>query len=114
MREGGGNEGEANVDVVVAPGNAGTGLIGLNQPVRADDVRGLVERARKEAASFVFIGPEAPLAAGLVDALQVAGIPAFGPSKAAAQLESSKAFMKRFLKRHSIPTAAFEVVDRAT
>jgi len=94
---------------VVAPGNAGTLEIGENASVAVDDVNGIVRLASETRANLVFVGPELPLSLGLVDALAAAGVPAFGPSRAAAQLESSKAFMKRFLKRHEIPTAAFEV-----
>ncbi len=99
--------------VVVAPGNAGTAGVGRNAAVAAGDVPALVALAKAERASLVFVGPELPLSLGLVDALGAAGILAFGPSRAAARLESSKAFMKRFLKRHGIPTAPFEVFDRA-
>ncbi len=103
--------------VVVAPGNAGTAACGANVAVPVTDVKGLVDLARGAGgdgpASLVFVGAELPLALGLVDALGAAGIPAFGPSRAAAQLESSKAFMKRFLARHGIPTAPFEVFEDA-
>ena len=94
---------------MVAPGNAGTLEIGENASVAVDDVNGIVRLAVETRANLVFVGPELPLSLGLVDALAAARVPAFGPSRAAAQLESSKAFMKRFLKRHGIPTAAFEV-----
>ena len=101
--------------MVVAPGNAGTAETCVNASVAAGDVKGLVELAARPArggrAALVFVGPELPLALGLVDALAAEGVLAFGPSRAAAQLESSKAFMKRFLARHRVPTAAFEVFD---
>ena len=97
--------------VVCAPGNAGTAELARNLAVRADDVPGLVAAARAEAVDLVVVGPEAPLVAGLADALAAAGVAVFGPSRAAARLEGSKAFMKRFLARHAIPTAAFEVFD---
>ncbi len=95
--------------VLVAPGNAGTAAEpGLrNVPVSAEDVPGLVKLAQDEAVDLVVVGPEAPLAAGLVDQLQAAGVRAFGPSQAAAELEASKAFTKDFLARHDIPTAAY-------
>ncbi len=99
--------------VTTAPGNAGTAAVGRNADVKADDVEGLVALASIEKVDLVFVGPELPLTLGLVDALQARGIPAFGPTKAAAQLEGSKAFMKRFCARHGIPTAAFEVFDDA-
>ena len=73
----------------------------------------LVEEARKAHIGLAVIGPEAPLAEGLSDRLREAGIPVFGPSKAAAQLESSKAFAKSFMDRHSIPTATWSVHDES-
>ncbi len=97
--------------VVVAPGNAGTEAVARNADVRADDVPGLVELAVTEKADLVVVGPELPLTLGLVDALEARGVRAFGPSRAAAQLEGSKSFMKRFCQRHRIPTASFAVFD---
>ena len=95
-------------EVLVAPGNAGTatepGLRNVN--VAADDCAGLLALAQREAVDFTLVGPELPLVAGLVDDFTAAGMPCFGPSKAAAQLEGSKAFSKDFLQRHGIPTAA--------
>src|SRR5579859_1849093 len=99
--------------VVTAPGNAGTAAVGRNAPVRADDVHGMVDLALRERVDLVVVGPEAPLTAGLVDALEAKGVRAFGPSLAAARLEGSKAFMKRFCERHGIPTAPFAVFDDA-
>jgi phosphoribosylamine--glycine ligase len=99
--------------VVVAPGNAGTGSVAHNADVRADDVPGLVALAVAERADLVVVGPELPLTLGLVDALEARGLRAFGPTRAAAQLEGSKSFMKRFCRRHRIPTAPFEVFDDA-
>jgi len=101
----------AGHDVIVAPGNAGTALVARNASVAADDVAGLVHLAVHEKAELVVVGPELPLALGLVDALTDTGVRAFGPTRAAARLESSKAFMKRFCQRHRIPTAPFEVFD---
>jgi len=96
-------------EVLVAPGNAGTGLEPgcRNLPVAAEDVAGLVELARREAVALTIVGPEAPLVAGVVDAFAAAGLPCFGPRRAAAQLEGSKAYTKEFLTRHGIPTAAY-------
>ncbi len=97
--------------VLLAPGNAGTAEVGRNCDVRADDVAGIVELSARERVDLVVVGPEAPLTLGLVDRLAEQGIVAFGPTQAAARLEGSKAFMKRFLGRHGIPTARFEVFD---
>ncbi|MEC7554101.1 MAG: phosphoribosylamine--glycine ligase [Pseudomonadota bacterium] len=95
-------------EVLVAPGNAGTanepGL--RNVDVLADDSQGLLAMAQREGIGFTVVGPEVPLVAGLVDDFKAAGLTCFGPSKAAAQLEGSKAFSKDFLQRHKIPTAA--------
>ena len=95
-------------EVLVAPGNAGTaGEPGLrNVDVAADDFPGLLALAQREGIGFTIVGPEVPLVAGLVDDFNAAGLACFGPSKAAAQLEGSKAFSKDFLQRHKIPTAA--------
>jgi len=100
-------------DLLIAPGNGGTARVGRNVAVAADDVAGLVALAERERVDLVVVGPEAPLTLGLVDALEHKSIPAFGPSRAAARLEGSKAFMKEFLGRHAIPTAAFAVFDDA-
>jgi len=79
--------------------------------VRSDDSAALVSLCRAESVDLVVIGPEAALAAGVSDRLRGAGFPVFGPSADAARLETSKAFAKRFMARHRIPTAAFEVFD---
>jgi phosphoribosylamine--glycine ligase/phosphoribosylformylglycinamidine cyclo-ligase len=91
----------------IAPGNAGTSSLGKNVPVNAENVPGLVSFASENAIDLVIVGPESALAAGVVDALQAAGLRVFGPTRAAAQIESSKAFAKAFMKRHGIPTARF-------
>ncbi|MGE4073793.1 MAG: phosphoribosylamine--glycine ligase [Lysobacterales bacterium] len=98
-------------EILVAPGNAGTALEpGMrNMPVAATDIEGLVALAQREAVDLTVIGPEGPLSLGVVDAFQAAGLRCFGPTRAAAQLESSKAFTKHFLARHAIPTAAYAV-----
>ncbi len=90
-----------------APGNPGIAQVATCLPVSAEDVPSLVALAQKEKIDFVVVGPEAPLVAGLVDALAAVGIKAFGPSAKAARLEGSKAFMKDFFARHNIPTAAY-------
>ncbi len=90
-----------------APGNPGIAQVAACLPVKAADVGGIVALAKEKAIDLVVVGPEGPLVAGLVDALGDAGIKAFGPSAAAAQLEGSKGFMKDFCARHGIPTAAY-------
>src|SRR5438874_1087685 len=93
--------------VYCAPGNAGIAEDAECVPVAANDAAGLIAFCQKAAIDFVVVGPEAPLVAGLVDALELAGIAAFGPSKAAAALEGSKGFMKDLCAREEIPTAAY-------
>jgi phosphoribosylamine--glycine ligase/phosphoribosylaminoimidazole synthetase len=97
--------------VFVAPGNGGTSTIAHNVPLSAEDVPALVDLARREQFDLTVVGPEAPLAAGLVDALTAVGQRAFGPSAAAARLEGSKAFAKRFMIEEGIPTAMGAVLD---
>ncbi|MCP5255928.1 MAG: phosphoribosylamine--glycine ligase [Zoogloeaceae bacterium] len=94
--------------VLVAPGNPGTARELGVENVPVTDIAGLVELARNEAVGLTVVGPEAPLAEGVVDAFRAAGLPIFGPSRAAAQLESSKDFAKQFLVRHGIPTAKYQ------
>ena len=98
-------------EVVVAPGNAGTAREpGVrNAAVAATDIDGLIELVRNESIELTVVGPEAPLVAGVADRFRAAGLACFGPSRIAAQLEGSKAFAKDFLRRHNIPTAAYEV-----
>jgi len=102
-------------EVLVAPGNAGTATEPhmRNVPVAATDIAGLVALAQREAVALTIIGPETPLVMGIVDAFRSAGLRCFGPSKAAAQLEGSKAYTKEFLRRHAIPTAAYRSFTRA-
>ncbi len=100
----------AAVDVVfVAPGNAGTACEGkcVNVAIDADAIPDLAGFARDEGIELTIVGPEAPLVAGIKDYFDTLGLPCFGPSSAAAQLEGSKAFTKDFLARHGIPTAAY-------
>ena len=92
-------------EIFIAPGNAGTGLIGTNVPIAVEDVAGLVAFAREKGIGLTAVGPEIPLALGLVDAFQAAGLTVFGPTQAAAQLETSKAFAKAFMQEVGIPTA---------
>ncbi len=92
----------------IAPGNAGTASEGENVAIAADDLSGLVRFARDEAVDLVVVGPEAPLVAGLADAMAAAGVACFGPSAAAARLEGSKAFMKSVCEAAGVPTAAWQ------
>ncbi len=99
-----------NVDCVfVAPGNAGTDSeAGIrNIDIAATDIDGLIGFARDNDIHLTIVGPEQPLSKGLVDAFEDAGLRCFGPTRGAAQLESSKAFCKDFMQRHAIPTAAY-------
>jgi len=94
--------------VWVAPGNGGTALAGgkiANVDLQEGDFVGLIDFAQGNGVTLTIVGPEAPLAEGIVDAFQAAGLRCFGPSKAAAQIEASKAFAKDFMARHGIPTA---------
>jgi len=93
--------------LICAPGNPGMAALGDCVSVGSEDIAGLVALAQRESVDFVVVGPEAPLVAGLVDRLAEAGIKAFGPSAAAAQLEGSKGFMKDLCARAGIPTAAY-------
>lgn len=95
--------------LICAPGNAGMAEIADCAPVKADDISGLLALVKDEIIDFVVVGPEQPLALGIVDALQERGITVFGPTELAAQLESSKVFTKDFCIRHDIPTAKYEV-----
>jgi phosphoribosylamine--glycine ligase len=90
-------------DLFVAPGNAGTAGIATNLDVKASDLDGILTTAKEHRIDLVIVGPEIPLALGLVDRLQSEGIAAFGPTKAAAQIEASKAFSDDLMKRYGIP-----------
>ncbi len=96
--------------VFVAPGNAGTALeSGVeNVAIAVDDIASLLAFAQQEAIGLTIIGPEVPLVLGVVDSFQQAGLPCFGPSAKAAQLEGSKTFCKDFMIRHHIPTASYQ------
>jgi len=96
-------------ELVCAPGNAGIAELASTVPIAADDIIGLIGLVQRDGYEFVVVGPEQPLALGIVDALQDIGVKVFGPSQAAAQLESSKAFTKDLCTRYNIPTAAYGV-----
>jgi phosphoribosylamine---glycine ligase len=100
-------------ELISAPGNPGLAELGRTVAIKADNSRELAAFALREQIELVVIGPEAAAAAGLADALSQVGVPCFGPSKAAAELESSKAFMKEFCLRHGVPTAGYKVFDDA-
>jgi len=95
--------------VFVAPGNAGTALEAVNVDISATDVTELVSFAKREKIDLTVVGPEASLAAGIVDSLESEKLRVFGPTRAAAQLESSKAFCKNLLRQADVPTADFQV-----
>jgi phosphoribosylamine---glycine ligase len=100
--------------VVAAPGNPGIEGVARCEPVEATDVDGVCALAEKEAVDLVVVGPEAPLVAGLVDALAERGLAAFGPTAAGARIEGSKAWAKELCLRHGIPTGRAEITDDVT
>ena len=99
------------LDLSCAPGNAGIMELARCVPIEASDIPGLVQFAADEAIDLTFVGPEGPLAAGIVDQFEARGLTIVGPSGAAARLESSKAFAKQFMVRHQIPTARFALAN---
>lgn len=100
--------------VYVAPGNAGTAREAKITNLALSAHQDLIDFCRKENIAFTVVGPEAPLAAGIVDDFRAAGLQIFGPTRHAAQLESSKDFAKAFMARHQIPTAAYQTFSDAT
>ncbi|MHC4482939.1 MAG: phosphoribosylamine--glycine ligase, partial [Planctomycetota bacterium] len=96
----------------IAPGNAGTARCGENVPIGASEGEKLVEFGKQNGVGLVVVGPEAPLAAGVVDAFEAVGIKAFGPSKSAAQLEADKAFAKQLMRACAISTAEGRIFER--
>jgi len=100
-------------EIVCAPGNGGMAALARLVPVSLSDLDSMVQVASREQADLTVVGPELPLSLGLVDALQQRGLKVFGPTQAAAMLESSKSFAKRFLQRHQIPTANYAVCTSA-
>ena len=93
-------------EIFALPGNAGTAGIAHNINISVSDITSIVNKAAQLKADLVVVGPEAPLAAGLVDRLEAAGIPVFGPSQKAAQLESSKVFARDLMNKKGIPCAS--------
>jgi len=96
----------------IAPGNAGTGRCGTNVPIGVCDIEKLADFAKQNKIGLVVVGPEAPLAAGVVDAFEAAGIKTFGPSKGAAKLEADKAFAKQLMRSCVIPTGDGRIFER--
>lgn len=97
--------------VYCAPGNAGTALDGENVPIEATEFEKLIRFAKKEGIDLTVVGPEEPLALGIVDAFHAAGLRIFGPTKAAAQLEASKVFSKELMRNADVPTSEFRIFD---
>lgn len=97
-----------DTEVYVAPGNIGMVDVATLVNIKVDDIAGLVDFAKAEGIDLTVVGPELPLTLGIVDAFQDAGLACFGPNKAAAKLEGSKAFSKELMKKYGIPTAAFD------
>ena len=97
--------------LLCAPGNAGIAEIAEIVPIKAMELDNIVAYAKESAVDLVFVAPDDPLAAGLVDMLEAEGVKAFGPRKNAAIIEGSKAFSKEFMKRHGIPTAGYATFD---
>src|SRR4051812_42246262 len=98
--------------VFVAPGNGGTALESGLENIALSGIPALIDFARKQSIHLTVVGPEAPLAAGIVDAFQDAGLKIYGPKQGAAQLEASKDFAKSFMQRHGIPTARYATFER--
>src|SRR5215207_2263761 len=97
--------------VYCAPGNAGTAQDAVNVALDVNDFDGLIRLARKESIGLTVVGPEEPLARGIVDVFQKAGLRVFGPSKEAARLEASKAFAKQMMRHADVPTGEFKIFD---
>lgn len=102
-----------HAEFFITVGNGGTGRLATAVPIEGSEIQALAGWALKNEIDLTVVGPEVPLAEGIVDHFSAQGLPIFGPSRAAAELESSKAFAKGLMKRHGIPTAAFEVFTDA-
>ena len=98
-------------EIFAAPGNGGMAAFCTLAPIKASDVEGMVAFAKEKKIDFVVVAPDDPLVLGMADAMEEGGIPAFGPSKAAAAIEGSKVFSKGLMKKYGIPTARYEVFD---
>src|SRR5262249_8526314 len=97
--------------VYCAPGNAGTALDRINVPTEASEFDKVVRFGKKEAIGLTVVGPEEPLALGIVDAFQADGLRIFGPTREAAQIEASKVFAKQLMRHADVPTAEFRICD---
>lgn len=105
-------KGESVEEVTVAPGNPGIAADGIRvEPINVSDHDALIQFVTNNGYDYAFIGPEVPLMNGIVDDFEAHGIAAFGPNKAAAQIEGSKDFAKRLMSRHNIPTASYQTFD---
>ena len=100
-------------EIFALPGNGGIAQDATCVDVGAKDIDGIVRFAKEHAIDFAVVAPDDPLVLGAVDALEVVGVPCFGPNKAAAVIEGSKVFSKDLMKRYNIPTAAYEVFTDA-
>lgn len=105
-------ESPKTTEIYCAPGNGGISCDAVCVPIPVTDIDGIVRFAEKRKIDLVVVAPDDPLAAGMVDVLEAAGIRAFGPKAKAAEIESSKVFSKNLMKKYGIPTAAYEVFDR--
>ena len=108
------NTASAPVELFCAPGNAGIGRLAQLVDIPVNDHAALVQFAQANSIDLTFVGPEAPLTAGIVDAFEENDVAVVGPTSAAAQLEGSKIFAKDFMARQGIPTAAYRVADSPT
>lgn len=99
--------------IYCAPGNGGIACDAENVNISAMDIEGVVNFSKENKIDLVFVAPDDPLAAGMVDALETEGIRAFGPKKAAAEIEASKVFSKNLMKKYGIPTADYQVFDNS-
>ena len=100
---------DSALEIIAAPGNPGIAAIGECVAIPVGDLSALEQLARDRSVDFTIVGPEAPLAAGIVDRFQAAGLAIFGPTKAAAEIETSKAFAKQLMLEDGIPTARAEM-----
>lgn len=103
----------AITEIFALPGNGGVGYDAVCVPVSASDIEGAVDFAKREKIDFCVVAPDDPLCLGMVDAMEAAGIPAFGPDKKAAVIEGSKVFSKNLMLKYNIPTAEYKVFDDA-